>query len=115
MKLLNLADPGATPGSISKAWIGPLFILFVAAVIVALAILVRGVAASVDQRRSRRRSPPRHDPGGHALEAEQRGGTGHHPIPPGPRNNQTRADLRTDPGRPQLYHYPRRVPGLAGG
>jgi hypothetical protein len=58
VQLINLADPGATPGPIPKALVGPLFLVLFASVIAALAILGRGVAASLDQRRSRRRLPP---------------------------------------------------------
>ena len=62
-QLIHLADPGATPGSIPKALIGPLFLLAFSAVIAALAILGCGVAASVGQRRSRRQPPPGRAPG----------------------------------------------------
>jgi hypothetical protein len=101
-QLVNLADPGATPGSISKAWLGPLFLVFFGAIIAALCILGHGVAASVGQRRSRRQLPPPPGPGGHALDAGQHG-TGHDPVPPGPRTGQARADLRA-------HRPPQRIP-----
>jgi len=63
VQLIQLADPGATPGPIPKALVGPLFLVLFAPVIAALAILGHGVAASVDQRRSRRRLPPGRAPG----------------------------------------------------
>jgi Domain of unknown function (DUF1707) len=101
-QLIHLADPGATPGSIPKSLLGPLFLVFFAAVITALAFMGHGVAASVAQRRSRRQLPPRQGPGSHALEAERRGGTGHGPVPPGP--DQACADLRSDSSRPRRPH-----------
>ena len=60
------------------------------------------------QRRDRSRAsggqlPPRPGPDGHALEAEHGGGTGDGPVPPGPRADQARVDLRADKSR-------RRVP-----
>jgi len=67
------------------------------------------VVTSLEQRRSRRQLPPR--PGGHALEAERRGGTGHGPVPPGPRTDQAQADLRAHKSRQRQRHIPT---GLAG-
>ena len=81
--------------------------LALAAVLTALGILVLGVAASVMQRRSCRQLPPRPGPGGHALDGEQSGGTGHGPVPPGPRTGQTRADLRAHKSRQRI---PARAP-----
>ncbi|MGH3151948.1 MAG: hypothetical protein ACRDOB_14670, partial [Streptosporangiaceae bacterium] len=60
------------------------------------------VGTSLEQRRSRRQLPPR--PGGHALEAERRGGTGRDRVPRGPRTDQTRADLRPDESRQHQQH-----------
>jgi len=48
-----------------------------------------------NQRRSRGQLSPRPGQGGHALEGERHGGTGHDPAPPGVRSDETRADLRT--------------------
>jgi hypothetical protein len=104
MRLINLADPGATPGSIPKALIGPLFVVLFSAVSAALVILGRGVAASVDQWRSRRQLPPQQGPGGRALQAGRRGGGGHDPGSSGQRPNQARADLRSDSSRPSQPH-----------
>jgi hypothetical protein len=67
---------------------------FIVLVAVPFIIMVTAVAAS-DQRRSRGQLPPRPGPDGHALEAGPHGGTGHDPVPPRPRTDQTRADLRT--------------------
>jgi uncharacterized protein DUF1707 len=68
VKLIRLADPAATPGSIPKSLVGPLFVLLFSAVSAALVILGHGVAASVDQWRSRRQLPPGRasGPGGQA-------------------------------------------------
>ena len=77
------------------------------AVVTALCILGHGVATSSEQRRSRRQLPPRPGPGGHALEAGRRGGTGHDPVPPDPRTGQTPcADLRVHKSR---QHSPARA------
>jgi len=99
----------------TQPWTGPgpapnhslllvLLVVAVAAVVVALFILGYGVGTSIEMRRSRRRLPLRPGPGGHALEARPHEGTGHDPVPPGPRTDQTRADLRSDiswPARPR--------------
>ena len=90
----NSVPNGPGPGP-HHGWTRLLLLLTLTVVVTALVILIRGVAASVEQRRSRRQLPPRPGPGGHALEAEQCNGTGHDPVPPGPRTDQTRADLRT--------------------
>ncbi len=76
--------PGANPSYESWAPL-PLFLAF-AAVCTATGILGSAVVTSLEQRRSRRQLPPR--PGGHAREAERRGGTGHGPVPSGPRTDQ---------------------------
>ena len=88
VRLVGLADPGATPGSISKSWIPLCLFVAIAAVVAALFILGYGVGASIEQRRSRRQLPPRPGPGGHALDGGQRGGAGHGPIPPSLRTVQ---------------------------
>jgi hypothetical protein len=77
-----------------EGWI-PLFLSVAAAAVFAAGlILVIGVTNSIEQRRSRRQLPPRPGPGGHVLDGGRRGGTGHDPVPPGLRTDQTRADLR---------------------
>ena len=65
-------------------------VLLLAAVLAALGILANGAVTSWEQRRSRVQLPPRPGPGGHALDGERRGGTGHGPAHPGPRTGQTR-------------------------
>jgi hypothetical protein len=76
----------------------PFVLLAVAAVLTALGILVIGVAISVRQRHSRGQLPPRPGPDGHAVEAGPCGGTGDGPVPPGPRSDHTRTDLRASSG-----------------
>jgi hypothetical protein len=106
VRAIDLADPGPTPGVIPKYW-GTVFVLIaLVAVVAALGILKIGVAASLEQRRSRRQLPPRPGPGGHALDSERRGGTGHGPVPPGPGTGQARTDLRA-------HKPPQRIPARA--
>ena len=90
----------------------PVYLILVAmlAMLTALGIMACAVLDSWDQRSSRRQVPPRPGPGGQALEAGQRGGTGHGPVPPGPRTDQTRADLRAHKSR----QHRQRTPALAG-
>jgi hypothetical protein len=57
----------------------------------------------VAQRRSRGELPPGPKPDGHARHGGQRGGTGHDPVPPGPRTGQARADLRAHQPRQSTY------------
>jgi len=102
--MIDNSDPnGSGPGP-HHGWTRLLLFLTLTLMVTALGILANGVAASVEQRRSRRQLPPRPGPDGHALEAGPSSGTGHGPVPPGPRPDQTRAELRSDtswPGRPR--------------
>ena len=52
---------------------------------------------------------PRPGPGGHALDGERRGGTGHGPVSPGPRPDQARADLRAHKSPQHRQHIPARA------
>jgi Domain of unknown function (DUF1707) len=97
--------PGANPPH--EGWAPLALLLAFAAVCTAIGIWGSAVVTSLEQRRSRRQLPPR--PGGHALEAERRGGTGHGPVPPGPRTDQTRADLRAHKSRQRQRHTPSRA------
>jgi hypothetical protein len=101
-----LADPDGPGPNPYRSWAPKLLLLAFFAVLAALGFLGYGVATSLEQRRSRRQLPPRPGPGGHALEAERSGGTGHDPVSPGPRTDQTRADLRTHKSR---QHIPARA------
>ena len=94
--------PGANPPY--ESW-APLALLVVLLFVgTAISILGSAVVTSLEQRRSRRQLPPR--PGGHALEAERRGGTAHGPVPPGPRTDQAQADLRAHKSRQRHRHTP---------
>ena len=63
VRVVGLADPGATPGPIPKFWALPCILVALAAVVAALIILGVGVATSIEQRRSRRQPPLRRGPG----------------------------------------------------
>ena len=109
MRLAGLADPGGPGPNPYHSWAALCVLLALAAVATALVIVRRGVAASLEQRRSRGQLPPRPGPGGHALEAGRSRGTGHGPVPPGPRTGQTRADLRAHNSRQHRRHIPARA------
>jgi hypothetical protein len=105
--LAALADPGPPAPTPYHFLAPPCLLIAFSAVLAALGFLVYGVGTSWEQRRSRRQLPPPPGPGGHALQAGQRGGTGHDGVPPGPRTDQTRADLRVHKSR-------QRIPARAG-
>jgi Domain of unknown function (DUF1707) len=94
--------PGPNPYG---AWPFPLLVVALFAVLTALGFFGFGVAASLEQRRSRGQLPPRPGPGGHALDAGQRDSTGHGPVPParGSGTGQARTDLRA-------HKPPQRIP-----
>jgi hypothetical protein len=94
--------PGANPSY--ESWAPLALLLAFAAVCTAIGILGSAVVTSLEQRRSRRQLPPR--PGGHAPDAERRGGAGHGPVPPGPRTDQAQADLRAHTSRQRQRHIP---------
>jgi hypothetical protein len=104
-----LADPGNGPDGSALDQL--MLVLAVAALWTAVGIMACAVVTSLDQRPSCRQLPPRPGPGGHALEGEQDGGTGHGPVPPGPGTGQTRADLRT-PKSPRSIRPARGAPGI---
>ncbi len=97
--------PGANPSY--ESWAPLPLLLALAAVCTATGILGSAVITSLEQRRSRRQLPP--PPGGHAQEAERRGGTGHGPVPPGPRTDQAQADLRAHKSQQRQRHIPTRA------
>ena len=97
--------PGANPPYESLAFL-PL-LLALSAVCMAIGIAGCAVVTSLGQRRSRRQLPP--GPGGHAPQAGRRGGTGHGPVPPGPRTGQAQADLRAHKSRQRQRHVPGRA------
>ena len=97
--------PGANPPH--EGW-APLALLVVLLFVgTAIGIVGNALVTSAEQRRSRGQLPPR--PGGHALQAERRGGTGHGPVPPGPRTDQAQADLRAHKSRQRHRHTPTRA------
>jgi Domain of unknown function (DUF1707) len=101
----------SSPGpSANHPLVEALVLLALIAAMTSLLTVGLGAVASVEQRRSRRQLPPRPGPGGQALDGERHDGTSHDPVPPGPRNDQARADLRAhksqQPGR--------RIPARAG-
>ena len=100
----GLFDHGGDPH-----WPVYLFLVAMLAMLTALGIMGCAVLTSWDQRSSGRQLPPRPGLDGHALEAGQRGGTGHDPVPPGPRNDQTRADSRARKSRQHRQHIPARA------
>ncbi len=92
-----------------KSLIPLCLVMALTAVFTALFILGNGVAASIEQRRSRRQLPPRPGPGGHTLDGERRSGPGRDPGPPGPRTGQNRADLSARWSRQHRQHVPSRA------
>ena len=105
VRVAFLVDPG-TRSTPYQDWAAPMMLLACLAVVAALGILGYGVATSWELRRSRRQLPPGPGPGGHVLDGERHGGTGQDPVPPGPRTDQTRADLRAHKPR---QHMPARA------
>ena len=97
--------PGANPSY--ESWAPLALVLAFAAVCAAIGIMGSAVVTSLEQRRSRRQLPP--GPGGHAQKAGRRGGTGHGPVPPGPRTGQAQADLRAHTSRQRQRHVPARA------
>jgi hypothetical protein len=67
-----------------------------------------GIVDAVEARRSLRQAPPRPGPGGRGLES---GRPVRKPAPPGPRDDQTRADLRAHISRRIDRRLPSQVPG----
>ena len=82
-------------------------ILAFGAVWARISIAASEVATSLQHRRPRQQLPP--GPASPALKAERRGGTGHDPVPPGPRTGQAQADLRAHKARQRQRHIPTRA------
>jgi hypothetical protein len=99
-------DPDAGPKPY-YSWAPLTLLVAFFAVVAAVGFLGYGVVTSLEQRRSRRQLPPR--PDGHALEGERRGGTGHDPVPLGPRTGQALADLRVHKSRQHRQRVPTRA------
>ena len=110
VRLAGLADPGP-PGPTPYHSLAPLcFLVALSAVLAALGFLVHGVGTSWERRRSHGQLPPPPGPGGHALQVGQHGGTGHDGVPPGPRTDQTRTDLRIHKSRQRIPARAERAP-----
>src|SRR5215469_1387996 len=92
-------DPNGPGPNPYHSWAKPFLFLALAAVITGIGFLADGVGTSLEQRSARRQLPPRPGHGGRALEGERRGGSGHDSLSPGPRTDQTRADLRARKSR----------------
>ncbi len=73
-------------------WRGVMVALAACALWTAVGIMGYALFTALDQKSPRRQLPPR--PGGQALQAEQCSSVGRGPVPPAPRTDQTRADLR---------------------
>jgi hypothetical protein len=108
-------DPGGPGPNPYHAWSASFYLLSIIAVITALSVLVHGVATSIEQRRSRGQLPPPPGPGGHALDGERYDGTSHGPVPPGPRTDETRTDLRARKSRQRGPRIPARADRAPGG
>ncbi len=93
-------DPNVPGPNPHHAWVAACFSLALGAVILAAFTVFLGTAVAIEQRRSRRHLPPRSGPGGHTLDGERPVGAAHDPVPPGPRTDQTRADMRERKSRP---------------
>jgi Domain of unknown function (DUF1707) len=107
--LVGHFDPGGLGPNPHHSWAVPFFFLAFAAIVAALGILAAGVAVSVNQRRSRRRLPPRPGPGAHALDGR------HDPVPTDPtRTDPTRTDLRAGKSRQNRRRIPARARYDAG-
>jgi hypothetical protein len=104
-----ILDPGPYPPSNGADGAGMVLFVAICAALAAPCFLIYGVSVSVQQRSSRRQLPPGPGLGGHVLDGERHGGTGHGPIPPGPRTDQTRADLRVHKSRQRQRHIPNRA------
>ncbi len=111
----TILDPGPPAPSPDHYWAPLMLLIVLAAVLGAVAIVGNGVVTAWEQRRSRRRLPPRPGPGGHALDGERRGGTGHGLVSPGPGPDQARADLRAHKSPQHGQPIPARAGRAPGG
>jgi len=86
-----------------------LFGLGVILVLMAVPLITLATAVTAwDERRSRRRLPPRSGHGGQVPEDQRPGQARHDPALPPDLPDQTRADLRSDSSRPGRPHSSRR-------
>jgi Domain of unknown function (DUF1707) len=94
-------------------WRAVMDVLAVCGLWTAVGIMGYALFTAWDQKSRRRQLPPR--PGGQALQAEQCSGVGRGPVPPGPRTDQTRADLRARSSRQRRQHINTRASRAHGG
>jgi hypothetical protein len=107
-------DPGGVGPNPQHYLAPPFILLFFLAVLAALGILVAGVAASVNQRRSRRQ-PPWPGPGGRALDGERPEMIVRRAAPPGRSTGEDRADLRAHQSQQRRRHVYARAGRAPGG
>ena len=91
--------PGGPGGPGPDPYVSLMVFLAVSGLWTALGIMGYAVFTSWDQKSFRGQLPPRPGRRGHSLGGGQRGGAVHGPVPPGPRTDQTRADLRAHQSR----------------
>jgi Domain of unknown function (DUF1707) len=108
-------DPGGSGPDPHHSWAKALFLLALIAVFTALMTLGLGVITSIEQRRARRRLPPRTGPGGHGLEGERHDDASDDSVPPGSRADQTRTDMQARKSRQRGRRIPAREHRAPGG
>ena len=118
MKLAFYFDPESGPGPHpDQSWAKWFVVVAFTAFITGLLAFLLGVAVSVEQWHSRRQLPPGPGsgvPDGRVPDGEHQRGTGHNPVPPGHRADETQADLRPHKSRPRgrtITARPARAPG----
>ena len=94
-------------------WRAVMDVLAVCGLWTAVGIMGYALFTAWDQKSRRRQLPPR--PGGQALQAEQCSGVGRGPVPPAPRTDQTRADLRARSSWQRRQHINTRASRAHGG
>ena len=88
-------------------WRAVMDVLAVCGLWTAVGIMGYALFTAWDQKSPGRQLPPR--PGGQVLQAEQCSGVGRGPVPPAPRTDQIRADLRARSSRQRRQHIHTRV------
>jgi hypothetical protein len=107
-------DPGGVGPNPQHYLAPPFILLFFLAVFAAIGMLVAGVAASVNQRRSRRQ-PPRPGPAGRALDGGRPGVIIRRAVRRGRATGEDRADLRAHQPQQRRRHVPARAVRAPGG
>ena len=94
-------------------WRAVMDVLAVCGLWTAVGIMGYALFTAWDQKSPGRQLPPR--PGGQVLQAEHRSGVGRGPVPPAPRTDQVRADLRARSSRQRRQHIHTRASRPHGG